>query len=107
VPEHLRNIVQIEPIAGHSEQHRSVCVQRGELKDCRMLAALATLVLFAFTLVTLAEILRRDGLKILAALKGHSWISEPNDPRPMTVRFSQRYPVAQPLQAQPALRAAA
>ena len=72
-----------------------------------MLATLATLTLFGFALVTLAEILRRDGLKILAALEGHSWTSEPNCPRPMTLRFNRRVPVNQPLQARPALRAAA
>jgi len=72
-----------------------------------MLATLATLALFGFALATLAQILRQDGLKILAALKGHSWTSEPNGPRPMTLRFSRRFPVDHSLQARPALRAAA
>ena len=72
-----------------------------------MLAALATLALFGFALAMPVEMLRRDGRKILAALQGHSWSSQPQSPRPVTVRFSQRYPVAQPLRARPSLRAAA
>jgi hypothetical protein len=105
--EHLQNIMQIEPIAVHFGTTPFHMCSARKRKDCRMLAALATLALFGFALATLAEILRRDGLKILAALKGHSWASEPTGPRPMTVRFSQRYPVVQPLQARAALRAAA
>jgi hypothetical protein len=79
----------------------------GNTEGTLMLAALATLALFGFALAMLTEMLRRDGRKILAALQGRSWISEPQSPRPVTVRFSHRYPATQPLRARPLLRAAA
>ncbi len=72
-----------------------------------MLAALVTLALLGFAVAMLAEMVRHDGRKMLAALQGRSWISEPPSPRPITVRFSPCYPVTQPLRAQPELRAAA
>ncbi len=72
-----------------------------------MLATALTLALLGLVFAMLVGLVRHDGRKILAALQGRSWISEPPSPRPVTVRFSPRYPVIQPLRAQPELRAAA
>jgi len=73
-----------------------------------MLATAATIALFGFALFLLAQFGRRDGRKIAAALAGNSWLSQPPaSMRPVTVRFSQRYPESRPVRARPALRAAA
>lgn len=72
-----------------------------------MIAALVTLAFLGFAIAMLAEMVRHDGRKILAALSGRSWIAEPPSPSPVTARFRPRYPVIQPLRARPALRAAA
>jgi hypothetical protein len=56
----------------------------------------------------LAGFARNDGAKILAALSGNSWLAQPPaSVRPVTVRFSQRYPASQPMRARPEMRAAA
>jgi len=72
-----------------------------------MFATLVTLMLFGFAAGMLAQMVRRDGRKMVAALQGNSWTAEPPAMRPVTVRFSARYPVMRPMRAQPALRAAA
>ena len=73
-----------------------------------MFVAALTLALFGLVAFMLAELVRHDGNKILAALQGQSWTAEPPHPvRPVTVRFSPRYPAARPVRALPELRAAA
>ena len=72
-----------------------------------LIATALTLALIGFVATTLADLARRDGLKIVAALRGHgssahTLIVE----RPVSVRFSPRYMAARP-EARPALRAAA
>ena len=73
-----------------------------------MFATAATLALLGFAIAMLAGMLRSEGRKIVAALQGNSWTSQPPlSVRPMTVRFSPRYPASRPLRARPAMRAAA
>ena len=73
-----------------------------------MLVAALTLALFGLVAFVLAELIRQDGNKIVAALLGRSWMAEPPQPvRPVTVRLSPRYPVSRPVRALPELRAAA
>ena len=73
-----------------------------------MLATLVTLALLGFAVAMLVEMIRFDGQKMLAALQGRSWTAQPQQSvRPVTVRYSQRYPASRPLRAQPAWRAAA
>ena len=73
-----------------------------------MLATAATLALLAIVGWTLVTIVHNDRNKILAALRGQSWIvSPPVSGHPVTVRVSQRYPAVRPMRAQPEWRAAA
>ena len=73
-----------------------------------MLAIVTTLAVFGFAMAMLASMVRLDGHKMLAALKGQSWVAQRSaSVRPVTVRFSPRYPASRPLRARPALRAAA
>jgi hypothetical protein len=55
----------------------------------------------------LAGMLRTEGSKMLAALRGQSWAARQSAIPPMTVRFSPRYLALRPMRAPPALRAAA
>jgi len=72
-----------------------------------MFAIAVTLALFGFTVAMLASMATRDGQKILAALQGQSWATQPPvSARPLTLRVSPRYPASRPVRAQP-LRAAA
>jgi hypothetical protein len=79
-----------------------------ELEDGPMLAAALTLALFGFILSLVADMIRRDGRKIIAALEGRSWTAEPTAGRPVTIRFNPRRTeaVLEPMW-QPGLRAAA
>ena len=73
-----------------------------------MFATAATLALLAIVGSTLFSMVRTDRNKILAALRGQSWIaSPPASGYPVTVRVSQRYPAVRPVRAQPEWRAAA
>ena len=73
-----------------------------------MLTITLTLALTGFAVAMLARLVRHDGRKIMAALQGRSWAAEPPyATRPVTVRFSPRYPVSQPVCVHPALRVAA
>ena len=73
-----------------------------------MFATAATLVLLAIVGSTLFSMVRNDRNKILAALRGQSWIaSPPVSGLPVTVRVSQRYPAVRSIRVQPAWRAAA
>ncbi len=73
-----------------------------------MLAIVATLALLTFAAGFLFELVRHDGGKILAALQGRSWLAErPMSARPVTVRYSPRYPATRPMRAQAEWRAAA
>lgn len=73
-----------------------------------MLATAVTLALLGFAATILADLFRDHGQKIMAALKGRSWISQPPLlARPITVRLNQRYPASRPMRAQPEWRAAA
>ena len=72
-----------------------------------MLATVAALALFGFATLMLAGMLRTEGRKMLAALRGQSWAARQSAMPPVTVRFSPRYPASRPMRARPALRAAA
>ena len=73
-----------------------------------MLAIVTTLAVLGFAMLMLAGMIRLDGRKMLAALKGQSWAAQHSaSVRPVTVRFSPRYLASRPMQARPALRAAA
>ena len=72
-----------------------------------MLAAAITLALFGFILTLVVDVIRRDGVKIIAALEGHSWTARPTIGRPVTIRFSRPDRAAEPARALTALRAAA
>jgi hypothetical protein len=73
-----------------------------------LVATALTLALIGFIASMLAELARRDGTKIVAALHGHSWASgSPLPASPMTVRLSPRYTAVRPELARTALRAAA
>lgn len=69
-----------------------------------MLAPVLTLALLGVAITTIVRQLRRDAPKILAALRGQSWIAAPPSPLlPVTVRVSQRYPATRPMRAAPNL----
>ena len=72
-----------------------------------MLAAAVTLSLFAFVLVLVVDVIRRDGRKIWDALQGRSVTAEPAATRQISVRFSLQRKATEPHRLQPALRAAA
>ena len=72
-----------------------------------MLATVTALALFGFAILMLAGMLRTEGRKMLAALRGQSWAARQSAIPPVTVRFSPRYPASRPMRATPALRAAA
>jgi hypothetical protein len=73
-----------------------------------MTAMLVSIAMFIAPLALLGWMIRRDLAKITAALRGESWTANPEPTfRPVTVRFSPRYPSAQPVRAQPQWRAAA
>ena len=73
-----------------------------------MLAAALTLAVFGIVLTLVVDVIRREGPKIIAALEGRSWTSEPTQGRPVTIRFSpQRTEAALEPKWQPGLRAAA
>lgn len=73
-----------------------------------MLAIVTTLAVLGFAILMLAGMVQLEGSKMLAALKGQSWAAlRSSSVRPLTVRFSPRYPASRPLRARPALRAAA
>ena len=73
-----------------------------------MLATALTLALLGVAMAAIAQQLRRDGDKIMAALRGESWIASPPSPlRPVMVRVSQRYPTTRPIRTQLEWRAAA
>ena len=55
-----------------------------------MLAAALSLAVFGFVLTLVVDVMRRDGRKIIAALEGRSWASEPTEGRPVTIRFNPR-----------------
>ena len=72
-----------------------------------MLAAAVTLALFGFVLTMVVDVIRRDGVKIVAALEGHSLTARPIVGRPVTIRFSRPDRAAAPARDLPALPAAA
>ena len=72
-----------------------------------MLATATALALFGFAILMLAGMLRTEGRKILAALRGQSWAAQQSAIPPVSVRFSPRYPASRPMRATLALRAAA
>lgn len=73
-----------------------------------MLATAATLALLTIVGWTLFSVVHNGRNKILAALRGQSWIaSPPLSGLPVIIRVSQRYPEFRPLRAQQEWRAAA
>ena len=73
-----------------------------------MLATALTLALLGAALAMIVRLVRTDGQKILAALRGESWLAAPPmSIHPVTVRFSQRYPAIRPLRTRAEWRAAA
>ena len=73
-----------------------------------MLAIAFKLALFGFILTMVVDVIRRDGRKVVAALKGRSWTAAPTAGRPVTIRFNpQRTEVKLEPMWQPGLRAAA
>lgn len=72
-----------------------------------MLATVTALALFGFAILMLAGMLRTEGRKMIAALRGQSWAARQSSIPPVTVRFSPRYPASRQMRAQPAWRAAA
>lgn len=72
-----------------------------------VLAILAFTAILGLGLLTIGETLAGNERKILAALRGHSLLSEPMlVTRPVTVRLTSRR-VSQRVSAEPRLRAAA
>ena len=73
-----------------------------------MFASALTLALLGIAMAAVIRQLSRDGDKIIAALRGESWIAAPPSPQhPVIVRLSQRYPATRPMRARPEWRAAA
>ncbi len=73
-----------------------------------MLAIALTLALFGFVLMMIVDVIRRDGRKVIAALKGRSWAAGPTEGWPVTIRFNPlRTEVELEPLWQPGLRAAA
>ena len=106
--EHLRNISKYQPEHGPFRNQIVLELFDDQKKEMLMLATVLTLALLAAVLATIVRMVRHDGRKIIAALKGQSWIAAPPTPlRPVTVRFSQRYPATRALRVPPAWRAAA
>ena len=72
-----------------------------------MITTAVTLAILWFVGTVLGELVRQNRDKILAALQGRSFLSQPLAPsRPVTVRFSSRYRAEAPAMRAP-LRAAA
>jgi len=100
--EHKRNnLLDSDRTFTEHQLNRSDC-----WKEMLMVATLLTLALIGFVVMMLANLARDDGAKVIAALQGRSWVTEPSS-RPVTLRFSPRYTAARPELARPALRAAA
>lgn len=73
-----------------------------------MTAMIVSIAMFTAPLALLLWMVRQNGGKIAAALRGESWATNPEPAfRPVTVRLSPRYPSAKAMRAQPQLRAAA
>ena len=77
-----------------------------------MIAAFATLAFLVTGWISLYAVVMTsddDGAKVVAALKGQSIASQPSVARPVTVRFSSRYPMprSQMVRAKVEWRAAA
>ncbi len=73
-----------------------------------MTTMLVSIAMFITPVVLLAWMVRRDLAKMLAALGGESWASNPPAAfRPVTVWISPRYPAQEPMRARPQWRAAA
>lgn len=70
-----------------------------------MLTTALTLAFTGLLVAMLADLVRRDGRKIMAALRGQSWALHPS--RPVTIRFSPRAAAPQAVRMLPRLRAAA
>jgi hypothetical protein len=71
-----------------------------------LIATALTLAVLGFLASLLAGMVRQEGDKIIAALQGRSWTSQPPAAeRPVTVRFSQQRRAAEPAWRE--LRAAA
>jgi hypothetical protein len=74
-----------------------------------VLTSLAFFLTLGVASAALAAMMFDDGHKVMAALAGRSFASQPVSVRPVTVRFSPRYPVRsqRPVRAQAELRVAA
>lgn len=72
-----------------------------------MLTAVVTLALFGVILTLVVDVVRRDGMKVIAALEGHSWTAQPAASRPVAIRFNGSDREAVPVRGLPGLRAAA
>lgn len=69
-----------------------------------MFATAITLAIISFAVAGLRDLARHDGAKIVAAMRGQSWVAQAKPVRPVVVRFSSlKSAVAQ----WPPLRAAA
>jgi hypothetical protein len=71
-----------------------------------MFVTFITLAVISFAIAGLRDLVRQDGAKIVAAMRGRSWAAEPKPGRPIVVRLSSTYKAEAPAW-QPALRAAA
>ena len=74
-------------------------------EELPMFATFVTLAVIAVVVSALADMVRAEGAKIVAAIQGHSWASEPKPDRHVTVRFTPSYRAAEPVW--PEMRAAA
>jgi hypothetical protein len=74
-----------------------------------VLTSLAFFLALGVAAAAIAAMMFDDGHKVMAALAGRSLASQPVAVRPVTVRFSPRYPARsqRPVHAQAALRVAA
>ena len=70
-----------------------------------MFATFVTLAVISFAIAGLRDLARHDGAKIVAAIHGQSWASEPRPAHPIIVRFNSPERTAGPVW--PELRAAA
>jgi hypothetical protein len=69
-----------------------------------MFVTFVTLAVMTFAVAGIRDLVRQNGAKILAAMRGQSWAAESRPVRPVVVRFNSSREAAAPW---PALRAAA
>ena len=62
-----------------------------------MFATFITLSVISFAVAQLCDLVRQDGAKIVAAMRGRSWVASPKPVRPVVVRLNPPRMAVEPL----------